>query len=42
MSTGIAWVFDDDSVEKAAKIMSERQVRRLPRSRDRLSRDASH
>ena len=30
MSTGIAWVFDDDSVEKAAKIMSERQVRRLP------------
>jgi CBS domain-containing protein len=30
MSTGIAWVFDDDSVEKAAQIMSERQVRRLP------------
>jgi CBS domain-containing protein len=30
MSPGIAWAFEDDSVEKAAKIMSERQVRRLP------------
>ena len=30
MSTGIAWAYEDDSVEKAAKIMSERQVRRLP------------
>ena len=30
MSEGIAWVFEDQSVEEAAKIMSERQVRRLP------------
>ncbi len=30
MSDGIAWTYDDDSVEQAAKIMSERQVRRLP------------
>jgi len=30
MSDGIAWAYDDDSVEKAAKIMSDRQVRRLP------------
>jgi CBS domain-containing protein len=30
MSTGIAWAYEDDSVEQAAKIMSERQVRRLP------------
>ena len=30
MSEGIAWAFEDDSVEEAAKIMSERQVRRLP------------
>lgn len=30
MSEGIAWVYEDESVEKAAKIMSERQVRRLP------------
>lgn len=30
MSHGIAWAYEDDSVEKAAKIMSERQVRRLP------------
>ena len=30
MSDGIAWAYEDDSVEKAAKIMSERQVRRLP------------
>jgi CBS domain-containing protein len=30
MSSGIAWCFDDDSVEKALKIMSEKQVRRLP------------
>lgn len=30
MSEGIAWAYEDDSVEKAAKIMSERQVRRLP------------
>ena len=30
MSEGIAWAFEDDSVEEAAKIMSKRQVRRLP------------
>ena len=30
MSEGIAWAYEDDSVEQAAKIMSERQVRRLP------------
>lgn len=30
MSDGIAWVFEDESVEGAAKMMSERQVRRLP------------
>ena len=30
MSEGVAWVYEDDSVEQAAKIMSERQVRRLP------------
>ena len=30
MSDGVAWTYEDDSVEQAAKIMSERQVRRLP------------
>ena len=30
MSEGIAWAYEDDSVEEAAKIMSKRQVRRLP------------
>jgi CBS domain-containing protein len=30
MSEGVAWVFVDESVEKAAQVMSERQVRRLP------------
>ena len=30
MSEGIAWAYEEDSVEKAAAIMSERQVRRLP------------
>ncbi len=30
MSEGIAWAFEDDTVEEAAKIMSTRQVRRLP------------
>ena len=30
MSEGIAWVFEDQTVEDAAKMMSERQVRRLP------------
>jgi CBS domain-containing protein len=30
MSEGVAWAYEDDSVEKAATIMSEYQVRRLP------------
>ncbi|MEO6566792.1 MAG: CBS domain-containing protein, partial [Casimicrobiaceae bacterium] len=30
MSEGIAWAYEDDTVEVAAKIMSTRQVRRLP------------
>ena len=30
MSEGIAWAYEADSVEQAAMIMSERQVRRLP------------
>ncbi len=30
MSEGVAWVFETDSVEKAARVMSEHQVRRLP------------
>lgn len=30
MSEGICWAYEDDSVEQAAKIMSDRQVRRLP------------
>ena len=30
MSEGIVWGFEDESVEKAVKIMSEHQVRRLP------------
>ncbi len=30
MSEGVAWAFEDNSVEEAAKIMSQRQVRRLP------------
>ncbi len=30
MSEGIAWAYEDDSVEHAASIMSKRQVRRLP------------
>jgi CBS domain-containing protein len=30
MSGGIAWVYDDESVQKAAEIMSTKQVRRLP------------
>ena len=30
MSTGVAWAYEDDSVEQAAQTMSERQVRRLP------------
>ena len=30
MSEGVAWAFEDDTVENAAMIMSEWQVRRLP------------
>ena len=30
MSEGIAWAYEDDSVEQAVAIMSKRQVRRLP------------
>lgn len=30
MSEGIFWSFEDDSVEDAAKLMSEHQIRRLP------------
>src|SRR4026209_1483537 len=30
MPEGIAWAYEDDSVEQAATIMSKRQVRRLP------------
>jgi len=30
MSTGICYAYADDTVEQAAKLMSERQVRRLP------------
>ena len=30
MTEGIAWAYEDDSVEHAATIMSKRQVRRLP------------
>jgi CBS domain-containing protein len=30
MTDGVAWAYDTDSVDKAVKIMSERQVRRLP------------
>ena len=30
MSNGVAWVYEDQSVEQAATIMSESQVRRLP------------
>jgi CBS-domain-containing membrane protein len=30
MSEGVAWVYEDTSVDDAAKIMSEQQVRRLP------------
>lgn len=30
MSEGVCWAYEDDSVEEAAKIMSQRQVRRLP------------
>lgn len=30
MTNGIHWVYEDDSVDKAAAIMAEHQVRRLP------------
>ena len=30
MSAGICWAYDDDTVEHAARLMSEHQVRRLP------------
>ena len=30
MTKGIAWAYEDETVEQAARIMSERQVRRLP------------
>jgi len=30
MSEGVIWAYEDDSVEKGAKLMSEHQIRRLP------------
>ncbi len=30
MTEGICWAFEDDTVERAAQLMSEHQVRRLP------------
>lgn len=30
MSTGVFWAYEDDSVDDAAKLMSEHQIRRLP------------
>jgi CBS domain-containing protein len=30
MSSGVCWAYEDDSVDVAARLMSERQVRRLP------------
>jgi CBS domain-containing protein len=30
MSEGIAWAYEDETIEEAATIMSKRQVRRLP------------
>jgi CBS domain-containing protein len=30
MSSGIIWAYEDDTVDTAAKLMSEHQVRRLP------------
>ena len=30
MTEGIVWAYEDDSVEEAARLMSEHQVRRLP------------
>lgn len=30
MSEGVCWAYEDDTVEEAARLMSERQIRRLP------------
>jgi CBS domain-containing protein len=30
MSEGVCWAYEDDTVDSAAKLMSEKQVRRLP------------
>jgi CBS domain-containing protein len=30
MTQGVAWCFDDDSIDTAANLMQERQIRRLP------------
>jgi CBS domain-containing protein len=30
MSQGVCWAYDDESVDEAAKIMSDKQIRRLP------------
>ncbi len=30
MSTGVIWAYEDDSVDAAAELMSEHQIRRLP------------
>lgn len=30
MSTGVAWAYEDESIEHALEVMSKRQVRRLP------------
>jgi len=30
MSEGVIWAYENDSVEKGAKLMSEHQIRRLP------------
>ena len=30
MSDGIIWAYENDSIEKAARLMSEHQIRRLP------------
>ena len=30
ISEGVAWIYEDETIEQAAMLMSERQVRRLP------------
>ena len=30
MTVGIVWAYEDDTIEDAAKLMSEKQIRRLP------------